>query len=446
MGDVFVNDALLPNQAPVAGMRLTNRAPGIGRLLGVLLLVGPAGCAFAPRAPRHYLAITHPALNRLSFFDLDEQRTIGVLPTQKLPHDMLVSPDGRTLFVVASGSQCVSTYDLSAAELWRQAAAFMRGDSTEGGVRDSLSLTHPRVPMPGRRGEQAGPGRVGSVLNPDPVQALSPAIVRHFLTDTLVPPRALARHAQVGAVAHRACFDCHDRSVGGKPFGPVFSASRAEIYLVHLAYRNIAVLDARTAEIRRLIPLDIPTHYAPVEIWIAPGEKTAFVTCRDEIGASRPGRILVVDLVRGVVSRSIEAGIYPWHMLPDPSGRRLFVTSFQSSRISILDIERETIVDSIIVQNGPAAMAYLPGDRALAVACFYTDRVVIVDIDSRRIKKTIEVDSNPTSLEISTDGRLLRVLCGGESALDVVDLASGRVIERHKLLFGAYAFLRMTGA
>ena len=404
-----------------------------------------SACSPEPHAPRHFLAITHPALNRLTFFDLDERRVVGALPTQKLPHDMLLSPDGRTLFVVASGSQCMSLYDLSAPALWREAARFMRRDSVRSSIADTLAPGHPRVAMPPRRTRPPAPAPTGPILNPDPVQALAPAIVHHVLTDTLIPPRAAAPHSSVGAVRGRVCYDCHDRSVGGKPFGPMFSKDRTLIYLVQLAYRNIVVFDARSGAIRRTIPLDLPTQYAPVELWIAPGESTAFVTCRDEIGMSRRGRILVVDLASGAVKRSIVGGIYPWHMVPDASGRRLLVNNFQSSQLSVVDVERAAIVDSISVQNGPAAMAFLPGRGALAVTCFYTDRLLIVNLDTHKVEQTLDVGSNPTSLEISPDGRTAWILCGGEGALDVVDLVASRVIGRHRVLFGAYAFRRVAG-
>jgi hypothetical protein len=34
----------------------------------------------------------------------------------------------------------------------------------------------------------------------------------------------------------------------------------------------------------------------------------------------------------------------------------------------------------------------------------------------------------------------MTVLCGGQSSLDVVDIAEGKVKEKYKMLFGAYAF------
>jgi hypothetical protein len=277
-------------------------------------------------------------------------------------------------------------------------------------------------------------------LNPNPAQLLPPAVAEFHLTDPVFPDRARAPHERVRATEHRACFDCHDRSLGAKPFGPAFSQDGASIFLVHLAYRNITVLDATTLAIRRQVPLDVPRQYSPVEAWIRPGSNTAFVTCRDEIGQSRRGVILVVDLESGKTLDTIPAGIYPWHMLPDPTGTRLFVNNFQSSRISVVDIERRQIVDSLVVQNGPSTMLLSLDGALLFVSSFYTDKVLVVNLGSRKVEREIAVGGNPTSLLLSADGRRLLVLCGGESTLELVDLPTSTVRERHPLLFGAYAF------
>lgn len=399
-----------------------------------LLLLQGCKASVPPGSPHRYLAITHPALNRLTFFDLDQQRTVGALPTQKLPHDILVSADGRSLLVVNSGSQCISLYSILNPDLWAEAAAFMQKDSSGSTVNRSALL---RMGMP--HGIESS-GHPATYLNKDPVQFLPASILQNFRTDTTYPAKANARHAAVHARSHLACFDCHDRSVGGKPFGPIFSADKSEIYLVQLAYKNLTVLDAATLSIKRQIPLSLPKGLSPVEVWVHPSKPVAFVTCRNEIGASLPGMILIVDLVSGQTMKQIRAGIYPWHLLPDPTNKRLYVNNFQSSSISVVDVESGRIVDSLVAQNGPAMMCLVPEHEELIVSCFYTDNVVILNTRTGTTEKVIHVGTNPTSLEIAEKDKKLYVLCGGESSLDVVNLQSDTVTERHKLLFGAYAF------
>jgi DNA-binding beta-propeller fold protein YncE len=377
-------------------------------------------CACAPLgtgAPRHYLAITHSALNRVSFFDLDSRKVVGALPAQKLPHDLLLSGDQRTLYVVNTGAQCMTTYHLDSPELWRRARAFIR--------HKQAAASFP-------------PTRY---LNPDPVQTLPAAVAEFHLTDPTFPESVGIVHARVHAEAHHACFDCHARSHGGKPFGPVFAEGGRSIVLVHLAYRNIVVLDAATLAVRRRIPLEMSQELMPVEVWLQPGTDVAFVSCRNRIGLSRPGQILVVDLGTGHTLKVIPAGIYPWHLLPDATGRRLFVNNFQSSRISVVDVARRAIVDSITVQNGPSTMLLASGGRRLYVSCFYTHRLLVVNLVSHSVEHSIPVGGNPTSLLIRDDGRRLDVLCGGESEIDSIDLRSNTVVERWPLPSGAYAFL-----
>lgn len=389
--------------------------------------------------PSHYLLITHPALNRVTIFDLATNKLVGALPTQKLPHDMLISHD-QILYVVNSGSQCITTYNLNSPEFWNYARDFMR--------KDSLNLYAPRNPSANMTGQGQTTMRnaisrdtaAWMDLNRDPVQSLPPSFAHTYLTDTLFPAIAQPMHEKVHAFLHSACYDCHDRSVGERPFGPAFSKDSSRIFLVHLRGRNITFLDSRTLAIERQIPLPIPDQYSPIEAWITPDRSTCFVTCRNEIGESKPGLILVVDLRDGTLLKTITAGIYPWHLMPDPAGTKLYVNNFQSSRISIVDVAHRAIVDSLIVQNGPAMMELVPESNLLAVSCFYTDRVLFVNLGTKEIEKTIDVDSNPTSLEFSRDGKTLYVLCGGESSLDIIDVVAGTVREKHKMLFGAYTF------
>ncbi len=410
-------------------------------LLVPLLALFSAACTRTTSsiAPDHYLLVTHPALNRMTVFDLTSNKIIGALPTHKLPHDMLVLRD-RLLYVVNSGSQCITTYDLKSPDFWKYAEEFMK--------RDSSNLYAARIPstnMMGREQSNASKRGIGDTaawtnLNRDPVQLLPAAFAHTYLTDTLFPEVAKPMHERVNAFAHNACYDCHDRSVGAKPFGPMFSNDSTTVSLVHLKGRNITILDATTLTLKRQIPLPIPAQYSPIESWIAPDRSTCFVTCRNEIGESKPGLILVVDLHDGSLLKTITAGIYPWHLMADSAGTTLYVNNFQSSRISIVDVGKRAIIDSLIAQNGPSMMTFMPGRRVLVVSCFYTDRVLFINLATKGIEKTIDVDSNPTSLEFSRDGKSLYVLCGGESSLNIIDVDQGIVRERHKMLFGAYAF------
>lgn len=371
------------------------------------------GCARAHdgAAPRRYLAITHSALDRVSFFDLDRREVVGVLPTQKLPHDMLASADGRTLFVVNSGGQCLGAYDVGAPELWRQARAFMAGDSARVAGRPAAAASR-RLPE---------------------------SIERHRLTSPLFPARATAVHARDSALARHSCTDCHDRSVGERPFAPVFVRNEQAIRMVHMTSREIVEVDAATLAPRRRWPLPIPEHFTPIEAWVKPGTDTAFVTCRDSIGRGLPGTIAVVDLASGNLVRRIETGVYPWHLVPTPDGRSLIVNHFQGSRLAIVDVAGQQVVDSIVVENGPAGLLFADGGRTLLVSCFYTQRVLVVDFATRKVIRRIPVGSNPTGLLDTGEGGRVWVLCGGESELQLLDHHTGQVAERHPLLFGAYA-------
>ncbi|MBP1678694.1 MAG: repeat-containing protein [Bacteroidetes bacterium] len=409
--------------------------------LSAASLLLASGCTpdTPPSRPRPFLAITHSALNRLSFFDLDRRLTVGVLPTMKLPHDMVLDPDSMTLFVVCSGSQNISTYSLRSPALWEEARDFMSRDSSAQRPptgRNPMAMGHPGAGRPADSG--ATPAHPESA-NPDPVHLLLPATVRHSLTDPAFPEKAAVPHARVNASTHTSCFDCHQRSVGAKPFAPRFSSDSSGLYIVHLAGKNLNLLDSKTRSVVRTIPLTLEGDFAPIEAWVDPAETIAVVTFRAEIGQSKPGRIGVFDLRTGSLRAAIPAGVYPWHLLPTGQGRRFYVNNFQSSRISIFDLDRMEIVDSIVVENGPAMMVRVPERDLLLVSCFYTDRVLAVNTSTNHVERRFDVDANPTSIEPGPDGDSFFVLCGGESSLLEISLTRGTTVARYPLLFGAYA-------
>jgi DNA-binding beta-propeller fold protein YncE len=375
----------------------------------IMASVALRGCGARTRTRRRGTSRSRSALDRVSFFDLDRREVVGVLPTQKLPHDMLATANARTLFVVNSGGQCLSAYDVGAPELWRQAREFMTRDSARVAGRPAAAA--PRQ-LPG-------------------------TIERHRLTSPLFPARAHAVHVRDSAFTRESCTDCHDRSVGERPFAPVFVRGGQAIRMVHMTSREIVEVDAATLAPLRRWPLPIPEHFTPIEAWVKPGTDTAFVTCRDSIGRGLPGTIAVVDLASGNLVRRIETGVYPWHLVPTPDGRSLIVNHFQGSRLAIVDVARQQVVDSIVVENGPA-MLFVDGGRTLLVSC-YTQRVLVVDFATRQVTRRIPVGSNPTSLLATREGGRVWVLCGGESELQLLDFHTGQVAERHPLLFGAYA-------
>jgi DNA-binding beta-propeller fold protein YncE len=355
---------------------------------------------------------------------------------------MLLDPGSRTLYVVSSGSQNISAYALGTEALWEEARGFMEKDSTNPAPPTGGPATMVRTsgrPVPGKGVGSSG----GMALNPDPVQALPAAVAAHYLTDPAFPEQAADGHARAGALSHNSCFDCHQRSVGAKPFAPVFSSDSSRIYLIHLAGKNLTVLEKRTMNVLRVIPLSLDGDFTPIEAWVDSSEMTALVTFRAEIGQSKPGRIAIVNLRAGEVSTVIPAGIYPWHILPTGSGHTFYVNNFQSSRISVFDLARGAIVDSIVVQNGPAMMLLVPDRNLLLVSCFYTDRILFINTVTHAIERELAVDANPTSMEFSADRRTLYVLCGGESTLLEIETAGWSTTARHHLVSGAYAMQRV---
>jgi DNA-binding beta-propeller fold protein YncE len=108
---------------------------------------------------------------------------------------------------------------------------------------------------------------------------------------------------------------------------------------------------------------------------------------------------------------------YPYAVLPEPNGKRLFVSLWAQAAIAVVDVESLKVVERWPTASHPTEMALRHDGKALYVACANSTMVSVLDPQSGKPLQTLNCalhpqgpsGNTPASLTLSPDGELLFV-------------------------------------
>jgi YVTN family beta-propeller protein len=338
-------------------------------VLAVLLFGLPASVPqqVGPRPEGSHLVATgqllHPAGESLQF---------GGRPV-----DMVLSPDGRTLYV--KDNRGIVVVDV---ETWK--------------VRQELLV-----------------GRGGSSMHGI---AVAPDGSRVYFSDA----GSLLREAVVrpdGSLQWGKSIDMPKPGIGGDsyPCSIALSADGNTAYVALSRSNSLALVDLREDEVVAQIPVGVAPfavkvsrdgQRAYVSNWGGrhprSGEKTATTSGTpavvDSRGVAASGTVSVVDLQAKTVIAEIEVGLQPGGLALDEAHGRLYVANANSDTVSVIDTRSLQVVETIAVRPDPSlpfgsmsnALALTPDGNTLFVANGGNNAVAVVRIDRRRNRSRVQ--------------------------------------------------------
>jgi hypothetical protein len=108
---------------------------------------------------------------------------------------------------------------------------------------------------------------------------------------------------------------------------------------------------------------------------------------------------------------------YPYTCLPEPTGKRLFVSLWGQSAVAVVELASAKVTARWATESHPTEMALSPDGKALFVACANSTKVSVLETAKGKALETIScalyptalTGNTPSSLSLSPDGELLFV-------------------------------------
>ena len=283
-----------------------------------------------------------------------------------LPHNLVLSPDGRVLYAVVVGSQAVAEIDVAEVRLRR------------------TMLTSP---VPDRRED-------GTIIQP---------------------------HIDQAAFSHSTCYDCHrpdgaqPKYAGDRPFGLLLSPDGRHLYVSHLRSSRLAVLNLESGEIERSVVLEAAgTATEPVAL--AEMNDQIWVALRPHQPSTLPGALRRLDApTLAPVGDDMPTGADPGALLALPDRARVLVSNFETDTVSEHDDAGAVV--TLAAAPGPLGLLALPNHQVLALD-YYSNAVSFLDFDAGTTR-TLPLEYhgapyvNPTHAALASDGRSAWIVSSG---------------------------------
>jgi sugar lactone lactonase YvrE len=129
---------------------------------------------------------------------------------------------------------------------------------------------------------------------------------------------------------------------------------------------------------------------------------------------------------------ALDKDSYPYTVLPDPSGKRLFVSLWGKAAVAVIDLEDKRLAETWPTEQHPTEMALSPDGKTLYVACANSTKVSVLDASAKgkgletiacALYPTAAVGTTPNSLCLTPDGEMLFVANADNNNLAVFKVA-----------------------
>jgi DNA-binding beta-propeller fold protein YncE len=126
-----------------------------------------------------------------------------------------------------------------------------------------------------------------------------------------------------------------------------------------------------------------------------------------------------------------DKGVHPYACLPDPDGKRLYVSLWADAHVAVVDLEKNEVVKRLPTAPHPTEMVLDPKTKALFIACANSTQVSVYDTKDYEATQTINCalyptspnGNTPNSLTLVPDAQLLFVANADANNLSVFNVA-----------------------
>src|SRR3989454_4545447 len=325
----------------------------VAALLWVLVLMGGwvvgTGSLSAAGAPKAYVGLFKD--DAVAVIDTAQNKVLSTIAVPKGPHGLVVTPDGRKVYVSSDGASTVSVIDTAAD---RVVASIDVGANPHG---LAISGAGSRVLVSGWGSNRA------LVIDTatDRVIGEVPIAQPHNGTLSRDGRTAWVASQQQGATALVRLNLATWKEVARVPLdktprGLELSPDGRQVFFTLAGVDAIQVLDTDTSRIVTQIPVGASPHYAR----FTPNGRWALAVVQG------PGELGILDTGASTLAGTVAVGKAPHWTAASSDGRTAYVTNEGSNDVSIVDLASRTVTATIPVGNAPRKIAVQPRSSAAA--------------------------------------------------------------------------------
>lgn len=314
-----------------------------------------AATAIAPRASADTLVVVCKSDFQLALVDPATQTVLVKLPTGLGPHEVAVSPDGRTAYVSNFGRYSV----------------YPAGDTAHdkaGNTITVIDLVERKVKNTFDLGTHTGPH--GMIVSHDG---------KLVWTTTETPQAVLELDAATGNILH-VWNTNQERS-----HMIVATPNEKKFYVTNTVSGSVSVIDRTTGEVKV-----ISTGPGTEGIAISPDGKEVWAASRIDAKIS-----VIATATDAIVAAFPSGGKGPKRMDFTPDGTQVWVTNSSSNQTTVFHAHTRELLASLTMSKAPSGV-YFSGDGARAyITNANANELSFVDVASRKILNTLPIGTDP---------------------------------------------------
>lgn len=325
----------------------------VATVLGVLALTGGLVAGMnslvGAAAPKAYVGLFKDGA--VAAIDTAQNKVLRTISVPKGPHGLVVTPDGRKVYVSSDGASTVSVIDTAAD---RVVASIDVGANPHG---LAISGDGSRVLVSGWGSNRA------LVIDTatDRVIGEVPVAQPHNGTLSRDGRTGWVGSQQQGATALVRLDLGTWKEVARVPLdktprGLELSPDGRRVYFTLAGVSAMQVLDTATNQVITQIPVGVSPHYAP----FTPDGRWALAVVQG------PGELAILDATKNTVAGTVAVGTAPHWSASSSDGRTAYVTNEGSNTVSVVDLASRRVTATIAVGNNPRKIAVQPLSSAAA--------------------------------------------------------------------------------
>jgi YVTN family beta-propeller protein len=323
-------------------------------LLAALL----AGYATISPALADTLAVVCKSDFQLELLDPATDKVLMKLPTGLGPHEVAVSPDGRTAYVSDFGRYSV----------------YPSGDTMHdkaGNTITVIDLVDRKVKSTWDLGTHTGPH--GMILSHDG---------KLMWATTETPQAVLELDAESGKILHvwntnqvrsHMIVDTHDEK---------------KFYVTNTVSGSVSVIDKNTGEVKI-----ISTGPGTEGIAISPDGKDVWAASRIDAKIS-----IISTSTDAIIAAFSSGGKGPKRMAFTPDGAQVWVTNSASNQTTVFDAHSREMIAALDMAKAPSSLYFSGDGRRVYITNANANELSTVDVAARKILTVVPIGTDPDGI------------------------------------------------